>query len=973
MYSRIGFILLLIFWASGFAFAQGNPTGTISGQVVDPSDLPMPDVNIRVASPVLQGVRTAMTSANGDFILPFLPAGEYTITFERQGFSRVQQTVHLKMAETLPVNVKMTLASVATEVTVTAAAADLTATATVASTVKSTTVENIPLGRTLEAATLLSPSAVNNGANGNTMISGALSYDNLYLVNGVNVNQNTSQQPRTLYIEDAIQETKVSSGNISAEYGRFQGGVVNMITKSGGNQFSGSFRTTFTNDSWKALTPYPGDRNLDAVVPAYEMTLGGPVLRDRLWFFGAGRLQKNTYNNTTPYTGFNYTKEVNDRRGEGKLTYTINPRNTVLVSYLRRAYTTKNDSFSTIMDKASLYDDTIDESLLAANYQAVLKNNLFAEVQYSVRRMDTTGVGSRYMDLLKGTPIWDRSRGQARFNAPTYCAVCPDAVNLMNNWDAYGKLNYFLSTDSLGSHNLVGGFDLFKEMRKNNQNSSASSFRVQSTGAIIDGQTIYPIFRTGTTTYVEWLPVFEPTKGNDLRTYSGFLNDVWRLNRRITFNLGLRYDKNSTRDQGDKPVGNASSYSPRLGLSLDLFGNGKWVANLGYAQYVGLFITGIADQASAAGRQASYSFYYQGPSVNTGSTGPYLDAQQALQILFDWFNANGGTSRTPRQQPSIPGVNTAVDPGIRSASTREAMAGVTRTLGHRGSLRLDFVYRKFGNFYGDYVNMSTGVVKDPRTGQQFNLDVIGNTSAVQRNYKGLSTQFSYRLIRNLQMNGSWMLSYARGSTEAESSTTVVSLASADQYPEYRQARWNYPTGYLNADQRHKVRLWATYDLPVLAELGRFALGWMQRYDSGQPYDHSISVDSRPYVTNPGYLLPPSTVTYFISGRGAFRFNSTWRTDLSLSWTRKVPLPRLPNAQIFFRAVSNNIFNNLRVTGFNTTLISRTGDSTLAAFNPFTELPVEGKNWKKGPSFGLPTSPGSYQSPRDFSFSAGFRF
>ena len=154
------------------------------------------------------------------------------------------------------------------------------------------------------------------------------------------------------------------------------------------------------------------------------------------------------------------------------------------------------------------------------------------------------------MDLLKGTPIWDRSRGQARFNAPTYCAVCPNAVNLLNNYDAYGKVNYFLSTKRFGTHNMVGGFDIFKEMRKNNQNSSASSYRVQATTAIIDGQNIYPVFRTGTTTYVEWLPVFEETQGSDLRTYSGFFNDVWRLNPRVTLNLGLRYDKNSTRDQG---------------------------------------------------------------------------------------------------------------------------------------------------------------------------------------------------------------------------------------------------------------------------------------------------------------------------------------------------------------------------------------------------------------------------------------
>ena len=648
----------------------------------------------------------------------------------------------------------------------------------------------------------------------------------------------------------------------------------------------------------------------------------------------------------------------------------MNPKNTAKVSYLGKSLGTENDSFSTIMDQASLYNSNVAESLLAGNYQSVLTNNLFIEAQYSQRIMDTTGVGSSYMDVLQGTPIWDRSRGQARFSAPTYCAVCPNAVNLLNNYDGYAKVNYFLSTKSLGTHNIVAGFDIFKEMRKNNQNSSASSYRVQATTAIIDGQTIYPVFRTGTTTYVEWLPVFEETKGSDLRTYSGFFNDVWRFNQRVTLNLGVRYDKNSTRDQGGEPVGNASTWSPRLGATLDVSGDGKWTTNLGYAHYVGLFVTQIADAASSAGRQASYSFYYQGPSVNDGGA-PYLNPQQALQILFDWFNANGGTSRATRSQPTIPGVNTAVDPGIMSASTDEFMAGLARELGNKGSVRVDFLYRKFGQIYGNFLDTSTGVVTDPKTGQRFNLTIVNNTDSVERDYKGVSVQASYRWLKNLQLSGNYSLSFSRGSVEGENLTDVVVRASANEYPEYRQAAWNYPTGYLNGDQRHKFRIWGTWDTPIPAAAGKLAMGVMQRYDSGLGYDHNMSVDSRPYVANPGYITPPSTVAYYVSDRGEYRFNSTWRTDLSLTWNHDVP--GLDRAEVFCRFVVNNVLNNLRVDSFNTTIISRTGDATLAAFNPFSETPVEGVNWKKGPSYGQPTSPSSYQSPRDFNVSVGFRF
>jgi hypothetical protein len=301
------------------------------------------------------------------------------------------------------------------------------------------------------------------------------------------------------------------------------------------------------------------------------------------------------------------------------------------------------------------------------------------------------------------------------------------------------------------------------------------------------------------------------------------------------------------------------------------------------------------------------------------------------------------------------------------------MAGIARQLGSKGTVRVDYIYRKYGGIYGNFLDTTTGYAVDPRTGQRFNLTVVDNTDTVSRSYQGMSVQASYRPWRDLQLSGNWMLSVSRGSIEAENFTDIVVRASANEYPEYRAAAWNYPTGYLNGDQRNKVRLWGTYDVPAPQAVGSLAIGFMQRYDSALPYDLNMSVDSRPYVTNPGnyYLTPPSTVTYFVSDRGEFRFNSVWRTDLSLSWNHSVPGWR--SSQVFVRFVATNVFNNQSIDSFNTTIISRTGDSTLAAFNPFTETPVEGVNWKKGPSFGQPTSPSSYQSPRDYNVSVGFRF
>src|SRR2546427_11532622 len=107
---RVATILLSLAIIGGTvtaAAAQGNPTGTISGHVTDPDGLAVPGATVTVASPVLQGVRTTTTSPNGDYIIPFLPAGDYDVTFELQGFKTVKRSVGVKMAETQPLNVTL--------------------------------------------------------------------------------------------------------------------------------------------------------------------------------------------------------------------------------------------------------------------------------------------------------------------------------------------------------------------------------------------------------------------------------------------------------------------------------------------------------------------------------------------------------------------------------------------------------------------------------------------------------------------------------------------------------------------------------------------------------------------------------------------------------------------------------------------------------------------------------------------------
>src|SRR5262249_43966114 len=138
-------------------------------------------------------------------------------------------------------------------------------------------------------------------------------------------------------IEDGIQELQVLSSGISAEYGRFAGGVVNIVTRSGGNRFSGAFRTNLMNASWSALTPFEKSKGLSRaskLSPVFESIAGGPAVKDRLWFFGGTRVERTTTANVLPQTAVPYEGENKNTRYEGKLTGTIAPGQTLQGTYI---------------------------------------------------------------------------------------------------------------------------------------------------------------------------------------------------------------------------------------------------------------------------------------------------------------------------------------------------------------------------------------------------------------------------------------------------------------------------------------------------------------------------------------------------------------------------------------------------------------------------------------------------------------
>ena len=147
---------------------------------------------------------------------------------------------------------------------------------------------------------------------------------------------------------------------------------------------------------------------------------------------------------------------------------------------------------------------------------------------------------------------------------------------------------------------------------------------------------------------------------------------------------------------------------------------------------------------------------------------------------------------------------------------------------------------------------------------------------------------------------------------------------------------------------------------------------IQNITSGDPQSIDAAVAVGPYVTNPGYLTPPSTVTYYFGPRGGYETDTISATDLSINYAFPVRVLG-PKSEFFLRFVVDNLFNQTGIDGPNDTVLTASTDTTLLPFNPFTETPVEGVHYRLGPSYGQALSASAYQTSRTFYFSGGFRF
>ena len=903
----------------GRGFCQGVQTGTIRGFVTSANGRSLPGVSVRITSAALQGERATDTGEDGSYAFHLVPAGTYTLAFEMSGMVPVGRTLEVPLGSVAQLNVTMQVTGVAETVTVTAEAPPALAAPLVGINIRHDEVEALAVSRTLSGIAELSPgltNVVSQPGQFQVSINGAFGFDNIFMLNGVDIDDNLFGGPQNLFIEDAIQEVQTLTSGISAEYGRFSGGVVNAITKDGGNIFSGSFRTNFTNPSWSTETPFEIDHGVshrDVLNKSYEATLGGPIVRDRLWFFAGGRFENVASAQAFPVTGVANTQEDRNRRGEIKGTATVASGHTIRGGYINNHL--ENKSRPSIPG-LSIDPFTISEAAQPnwfgfANYQVAARSNWLAEAQYSQRNWSRTGGGTS--SNIVDSPFFSGDFS-AHYNAPYFDASDPEH---RNNRQLTGNVTSF-QQGGAGSHELKVGYEWFRSQWAGGNTQTATGY-IFITDYATDaaGDPIYdasghliPLFAPGATIVDRSLAQRDSVLNVD--NNSAYVQDHWSLGSHWSADLGVRYEHvRSGTTSGIRGV-RANTVVPRLAAAYDVQGNGRYVAHATYGHYAGRYDENQIGKNSLQGATNDIVGIYLGPPGEGRSFAPGFDPENYLTVAG-----------------VFPTANVALASDLSSPITKEFTTSFGAEVGGRGYVEGTYIFRRTSNLIEDFITLSNGetdVVQDGVEAGTFTNIVYKNSDVARREYQGLLFQGRYDIRRNWSLTGHYTVMLKdEGNYEGEAPNAPGQTSIIGDYPEAFTASRHFPSGRLQNFQRHKLRVWTTYNV----ELGRYgglSLSGLWRVNSGQIY--SLRALNEPLTKTQldlisSYPDAPASQTLYFGARGSQEFKGYGLFDTSINYDVNVFRTLSP----WIKLDVFNVFDNRKLIRWNTTVTADPTSST----------------------------------------------
>ena len=965
-----------IVWST-IASAQGVQTGTIRGTVTDAQGLPVPGVSVTASSPALQGVRSATTDTTGGYSLVALPPGAYDVRFELTGFAAVTQHTTVLLGGTAEQNVTLRTAGVTESVQVVAETPAPIATPTVAANFTHDEIDALATPRNLQGISTLAPSLTEASPNtGQVVINGAFAFDNNFMVNGVDVTDNLFGTPQNLFIEDAIQETQVLTSGISAEFGRFSGGVINAVTKSGSNRFEGSYRLNFSNPAWTDETPYDVAHHItnpDQLQHTQEGTFGGPLVKDRLWFFASGRLQSTNSPTTLQFSGVQLPSVTTNRRGEIKVTGTVAPNQTVQFDFLNDPLTVTNNSGvqSLLVDPHAEVDRGQANHYWVTNYRGIVRS-LLIEAQVSQRKFSFINDGGTSTNILD-SPFVALSCA-CIYNAPYFDANDPAG---RNNYQGTANVTKFWTVG--GHHDTKVGYEFFRsqEIGGNSQSPTDyvfnSDFVTDAAGNLVldpNGRVI-PVFEPGVSEVFYFPAVRGATKNVD--NNSAFVQDHWAANRHLSTDLGARFEQVKIASTGNIiSINTRPRVVPRLGLSYDLTGSGDHVVHVTYAQYSGRYNENYAGNSPVG----------NAPEIDTVYTGP---AGQGVGFAPGFNLANYPASTA--NYVNVPTANIVEDPHTKSPLTQEFTASYGENLrGGRGFAEAAYVHRRTNSVIEDIINLTTGVtdvtLNGVDAGPATNL-LYTNSDVPFRVYDALTFQSRYRITNRWTVNGNYTLQLRNdGNFEGEATNQPALRSAIGDYPEALPANRYYPSGHLFDFERHRLRAWTIYDLH-LGRAGDVSLSGLWRVDSGRTFSY-LTRNSNPTRTQlaietaAGYATTSGQYNVYYADRGTGQFAGYGLFDTSLQYN----VPVFKSLRPWARFDVYNLFDNQKLIAWNTTISGNSAGpkdqygipTTFTQGSAFGT--ATGDTVTNGSISGIPAYPqwtGGFNGGRTFRAAIGFRF
>jgi Carboxypeptidase regulatory-like domain len=914
------FTILLVAATASRLAADGSLFGTITGRVHDESGGALPGATVELTSDEKGFRRTAVTDASGHFNFQLLPPGSYTVRVTIQGFESYvasNNKVAPEKTTDLSVPLKLSRAEASIEVTGQTPLVDKE-NPVETTTISSELTDKLPIVRAYQSVLDLAPGQNDIDGDGNPNARGAPDSGNVWLFDGVDTTDPTTGTFGANQNFDTIQEVVVSNAAVSAEYGRFQGGVFNVVTKSGTNQLHGSARALVTNDSWnsqnKGINPLNGDPfardKIDENAYNYSFTLGGPVWTDRIFFFGAyqrnpqvvAEAQTQTSSTLPAGTGQSYSQTPTFTAWQGKLTGVISSSQSITFSAQADPYDgIVRDYWGTAADTAALTMQSQSEDcpwacIWQARYTGIFGANLSVEATYAGQRgglglAPYPGSGSPYFSLADGLA----------YNGTPYVGVVDRPRNQGNL-----ALNYFTTIDD-HSHNFKVGVDY--------QNIQSENFYFYENNELFvvnqfDAATNSPILQPGDQWFRYTPPVPSISKGNIWGIYG---LDRFELTDRLSFNLGVRADIQHASSDLNNAVINATTIAPRLFGTWDVKGDGKTLVSGGWGRYYEFLAQTIVDSVYSGVPQESNADVY----VWDGS-----------QWQFDYPIRTGGN-----QQP--------VNPNLKPSYVDEFDLAFQQQIDNTMAVEVRGLYRKWNNIVDDIKLLDENGFKI-LTPENF------PSSVIDRDYKSAEITFTKRFSNNFQALASYTWSQAQGNADRSYSLTAFTSQLLD-YPNDTctvpaagnlaavsgpcpQILGHNRGGPLPWDVTNSVKVFGAYTYPTPTVNLTVAPSFT--YYTGLPYEEQRNL-----------TINGDTDVYYDTPQGSSRLPSWYQLNFSLEANFKMFEP----VEIAVKADIFNVTNQQPVIS-NTQIVLVPGDD-----------------------FGKPSTRSALNAPRAYQFGAVVRF